>query len=58
MYSFLKDVGYSLRALRRRPALLAAILATLAVGIGANAAIFSIVNAVPALGGRHVGVAL
>ena len=38
------DVSYALRALRRRPLASAAAIATLAVGIGLNAAVFSIVD--------------
>lgn len=43
---FLGDARYALRSLRRTPALAGAAIITLAVGIGANVAIFSAVNAV------------
>ncbi len=42
----LSDVRFALRALAQRPAFAAAALTTLAVGIGANAAVFSIAQAV------------
>ena len=45
MDSFLKDIRYGVGSLMKRPALAFIAIFTLAVGIGANSAIFSAVNA-------------
>ena len=43
--SALRDVRFALRQLRKTPALVAAVVLSLALGIGANTAIFSLVDA-------------
>ena len=44
--SLCRDIRFSLRSIRRTPTLTLAVIATLAIGIGANTAMFSIVNGV------------
>ena len=44
--SMLRNLRQALRALRRAPAFTVTVIATLALGIGANSAVFSAINAV------------
>src|SRR5437868_2090573 len=44
--TILHDLGYDARGLLRRPAFTAIVIATMALGIGANAAIFTVVNGI------------
>src|SRR5262245_51706950 len=41
-----RDIRFSLRSMRRAPAVTVAVIATLAIGIGANTTIFSVINGV------------
>src|SRR5262245_47918243 len=44
--SLVRDLRYSFRAMWRRPTFMVAAVLTLALGIGANTAVFSVVNGV------------
>ena len=46
MRTLSQDLGYAIRGLVRRPAFTIIVVATIALGVGANAAIFSVVNGI------------
>src|SRR4026207_625748 len=46
MDSIIKDIRYGFRSLLKRPAFTAIAVITIALGIGVNTAIFSVINAV------------
>lgn len=46
MYSFLHDIRYAVRQLRKAPGFAVTVILTLALGIGANTAIFTLVHSI------------
>lgn len=46
MYGLPEDIRFGFRALRNRPGFVAAVVLTLALGIGANTAVFSLIDAI------------